>query len=72
MASVKPMQQPTDQPTDPPPAPQWNGLKGVLGCASAAAIDAVPVFLESFWNCLNGSGPPSDDGYQPGQRKRCP
>ncbi len=50
--------------------PQWANLQGVLGCVMAAAQDAFPVFAESFFNCLNGSGPPTS-GYAPGDRKRC-
>ena len=72
MASVDTTQADFDEPTEPPPAPQWQNLKGVFGCLVAALVDAAPVFAESFFNCLNGSGPPEDDGYRPGERKRCP
>ena len=62
---------PPPQPEQPSP-PQWKNLQDVLGCVLAALIDAAPVFAESFFNCVNGSGPPTDDGYRPGGRKRCP
>ncbi len=71
MASVETMQEATEQPTEQPCQPQWKSLGSVIGCISAAMADAAPVFAESFFNCLNGSGPPTDDGYRPGGRKRC-
>jgi len=52
--------------------PQWKSLQDVFGCLVNAALDVAPAFAESFFNCINGSGPPADDQYQPGNRERCP
>ncbi len=72
MCKADPTDFPTQEATEQPCQPQWQNLKAVFGCLAAALADAAPVFAESFFNCLNGSEPPTDDGYRPGGRKRCP
>lgn len=72
MSAAEPTQATSDQPTELPCQPQWQSLKNVFSCLAAALTDAAPVFAESFFNCINGSGPPTDNGYKPGDRKRCP
>lgn len=40
-----------------------------MTCMFPALIACVPVFLQSFMQCLTGGG--NSNGFQPGDRKRC-
>ena len=48
----------------------WNAHPKVIECIMAAALAAVPVFLEALMKCLSGTTPPGN-GFNPGDRPRC-
>ncbi len=46
-----------------------NASQAFITCLMAAAVAAVPAFLEGLMKCLATGGPST--GYDPGDRDRC-